>query len=125
MAFPTLMSDSPRRLAVPPELARYAVDLASHGIHELAWPRAAVLALLQRIEPAGLVILGGDALSSVAPPAYANANWHVAPRTGEEPLAYSARSCRAARKYIEQYPEPNAWFVLVLRHAIIDLEAAT
>lgn len=106
-----------KNLDLPEGLLTRAVDLTESGVFELAWFRADALEVLAHLHGRQIVVLGGDALLSVSPLTYAYANWDVKQQQNEDVDHFVVRSHRVAREYIEHYPDPTAWFVLVLANA--------
>ena len=110
-------------LKLPAALVHQARSLEHLGVSEQAWPRAAVLEVIDHLGGQPIAVLAGHVLVRRDQRLTHNYdNWHSDRNPYETFPEFASRSQREARAYVSRYPivSPEPFFTLVL-----SAEAAT
>ena len=102
-------------MQIPIQFMPQAIDLAAIGCNEVGWSRADALDLLETLQAAHGVVLGGDVITEADGKWQHNYdNWFFNPDLSQSPEVNSVLSISKARQYIQNYPLGPYAFVLVL-----------
>ena len=102
-------------MQIPIQFMPRAIDLAAIGCNEFGLARADALALLETLQAAHGVVLGGDVIKESDGKWQHNYdNWFFNPDLAQAQEVNSIGSVSKAREYIQNYPQGPYAFVLVL-----------
>ena len=106
-----------RNLDLPRDLSDQALPLDRDGLSQVAWPRDAVLHILDLLRGRAIAVRGGIVVQVEGGRASRTfERWESDPEPGESFAAYAARSQALARSCVVRQPadEPTRRFVLAL-----------
>jgi hypothetical protein len=106
-----------RNLDLPPDLSDQALPLDRDGLSQVAWPRDAVLQILDLLGDRAIAVRGGIVVQVDGGRASRTFDrWETDPEPGEAFPAYAARSQAQARSRVLRHPieDPTHRFVLTL-----------
>lgn len=106
-----------RNLDLPRDLSDQALPLDRDGLRQVAWPRDAVLHILDLLQDRAIAVRGGIIVQVEGGRASRTFDrWETDPEPGEAFPAYAARSQAQARNRVVRHPmdDPTHRFVLAL-----------